>query len=134
MDVLVDTSVLISLERDRSGLEGILERTDGRSVAVSAITASELLHGVERAESARRRARRERFVESILELVPVLPFDLAVARVHAVVWADLQARGDVIGAHDLVIAATALCHEMPLATRNVTEFDRIEGLEILADW
>jgi predicted nucleic acid-binding protein len=94
------------------------------------MTASELLHGVERASSATRRARRETFVERILDLVPVLPFDLEVARVHARIWADLSRHGSMIGAHDLAIAATAVRHELAVLTRNVEEFSRVEGLAL----
>jgi predicted nucleic acid-binding protein len=55
-----------------------------------------------------------------------------VARVHADIWAQLTARGEVIGAHDLWIAATALAHGMGLATGNTREFKRIPGLRLVA--
>jgi len=50
--------------------------------AISAVTASELLHGVHRV-SAAKRGSTEAFVEGLLERLPVLPFDLISARVHA---------------------------------------------------
>lgn len=62
-----------------------------------------------------------------------LPFDLGVARAHAALWADLARAGAQIGAHDLLIAATALTHRLAVATRNVREFERIEGLQV-ARW
>ena len=73
----------------------------GAASGLSAITASELLHGVHRADGAVRRGRREAFVETILTYLPVLPFTLDIARVHARLWADLQAQGEMIGSHDL---------------------------------
>lgn len=123
---MIDTSVFIALERGVSDLSELA----GETVAVAAITASELLHGVHRADSASRRERRRAFVESILARVPVLAFDLEVARLHAQVWADLRSRGEHIGAHDMMIAATALHHQLRLFTHNRREFSRIAGLEL----
>jgi tRNA(fMet)-specific endonuclease VapC len=128
--VLIDTSLFIAIERQGESLESLLERLGGEPVALAAITASELLHGVHRAESALRRGRRERFVESVLRAVPVLPFTLEIARLHSRLWADLQRRGDLIGAHDLIIAATAISHEMAVLTGNRRHFGRIESLKL----
>jgi tRNA(fMet)-specific endonuclease VapC len=95
------------------------------------ITVSELLHGVHRAEGAQR-ARRNAFVEHLLAGMRALEITEQIARVHADIWAQLAARGEVIGAHDLWIAATALAHGMGLATGNAREFKRIPGLRLIA--
>lgn len=126
MDVLIDTSVLVAWEREGRPRD---VPTDA-AVAISAITASELLHGVHRANTAQRRHRRQVWVEAILTRLAVVPFDLGVARVHARIWADLAASGTIIGAHDLIIGATALANDMTVATRNENEFQRIEGLRL----
>jgi predicted nucleic acid-binding protein len=126
--LLIDTSVLIDLERANPALPPDIE---GQGIVISAITASELLDGVERAADEARRARRATFVERILDIVAVLPIDLDVARVHARIWANLLRQGKAIGAHDLLIAATALAHDLPLLTRNAREFTRVEGLRVL---
>ena len=131
MGLLIDTSVFIQIERAREGPETLLDSIGEREVFLAAISASELLHGVHRADTAVRRGRRERFVESIFSLMPVLPFDLEIARVHSRLWADLSARGQMIGAHDLIIAATAVAHEHSVITGNVREFDRVQDLELV---
>ena len=128
--LLIDTSIFIPLERQGDDLPSLLERLRGEAVALSAITASELLHGVHRADGAVRRGRREAFVESILARLPVLPFTLDVARVHARLWADLEAKGEMIGAHDLEVASTALAHELTVLSADRRHFGRIEGLEL----
>jgi predicted nucleic acid-binding protein len=130
MAVLIDTSVAVAAEREHGRVGAVRERLGDQTVAMSAMTASELLHGVHRADTALRRERRLRFVEAILDSVSVLPFDLETARVHSRIWADLSARGQVIGAHDLIIAATALAHDLPIATLNPEHFERVEGLEV----
>jgi tRNA(fMet)-specific endonuclease VapC len=61
-----------------------------------------------------------------------VPITEPVARIHAEVWAALAARGDVIGSHDLWIAATALTHGFGVATENKRDFDRVPGLRVLA--
>lgn len=61
----------------------------------------------------------------------VQPFDLGQARVHARIWADLASRGEMIGAHDLQIAAAALALDHELATLNVHEFRRVAGLKLI---
>jgi predicted nucleic acid-binding protein len=58
----------------------------------------------------------------------VLPFDVVVARVHARLWAELAAKGVTGGAHDLLIAATALATGSTVATRDDRSFPRIPGL------
>ena len=130
MAVLIDTSVFVAIER--GGAERLtLDDIRDEDAMVSAVTASELLHGVHRAESAIRRGRREAYVEKVLGSMPILPFDLAVARVHARLWADLSRRGETIGAHDLQIAATALLHRLPLLTHNLRDFRRVPDLRVL---
>ena len=54
-----------------------------------------------------------------------------VARVHARLHAELSRKGDLIGAHDLIIAATAIHHNFALLTDNVAEFRRVDGLSLL---
>jgi predicted nucleic acid-binding protein len=124
--LLIDTSVLVTLERQERTVA--LSKVDGESVFISAISASELLHGVERAADEARRAKRQAFVERVLDSLPVLAFDLDVARVHARIWASLLRRGEVIGAHDLIIAATAVSRDLMVLTHNTREFSRVEGL------
>src|SRR5664280_1007297 len=98
MDILIDTSVLIAIERGQIELSALT--TASGEIAIAAITASELLHGVHRASDNPRRAVREAFVERLLARVPVLPFDLVTARVHARLWAQLAGQGLTVGAHD----------------------------------
>jgi predicted nucleic acid-binding protein len=60
----------------------------------------------------------------------VLPFDTAAARVYAQIWADLQKRGKMIGAHDLMIGSTAISLGFNLVTFNTRNFEKIPGLKV----
>ena len=131
MGFLIDTSVLIAAERGRFSLADLVRDLAGEPLALAAITASELLHGVHRAIDPNVAEKRSRFVEYILDLFPVLPFDLETARVHAELWVALQRGGQVIGAHDLIIAATARAADYGLITANNAEFQRVPGLTVI---
>lgn len=129
--VIIDSSVLVAAERGQLDLNTVLGASGSLPVGIAAITASELLHGVHRAITPAQRAMRESFVERLIGSVLVLPFDLTVARLHARVWAELAAQGITVGAHDLIIAATALANGGTVATRDDRSFPRIPGLSVL---
>lgn len=99
---------------------------------ISAITVSELLVGVSLANSEVRRNQRRAFVEGVLLLFPALDFSAATARIHAELHASLRRKGELIGAHDLIIAATALQHGFAVLTGNEREFKQIPGLTVLS--
>ena len=130
MAALIDSSVLIAVERGKLDLAARLREHGDEPVGIAAITASELLHGVHRATTAAQRGRRETFVERLLAGLPVLPFDLVVARLHARLWADLARRGAVIGAHDLIIGATALAAGYDVVTHDARSFPKIPGVTV----
>lgn len=130
MGFLIDSSVLIALEREKLTLEALRMDLMDQIFAISAITASELLHGVHRAVDPRIRENRRQFVEYILAGFPIIPFDLSAARVHAALWAALQSQGQMIGSHDLLIAATARSRSFGIMTLNAREFQRIPELAV----
>lgn len=131
MGFLIDSSVIIRYEREGLSPEAVVAHFSDVPSALSAITASEIVHGIHRAQDERIRERRQRFVEAILSNLPVLPFTLEIARAHARLWADLQKRGQIIGERDLMIAATALVHSLTIITGNAREFQRVQDLKIL---
>jgi tRNA(fMet)-specific endonuclease VapC len=130
MGVIFDTSILIGLERASSRLDKYIQGREGEPCGISAITVSELLHGVHRADSERRRIIREAFVEKIIEVFAVFPFDLSAARIYAALWASLAKRGKAVGAHDLIIASTCISIGFSLATLDLRDYGLIEGLSI----
>ena len=130
MASLIDSSVLIDVERGRVVLGVLLEGRGDRGVAMAAITAAELLHGVHRLRASKRKTRAEAVVETLLSSIPVIPFDLVCARAHARLGAELARRGITVGTHDLMIGATALARGFSIITRDQRSFSRIPGLEI----
>jgi tRNA(fMet)-specific endonuclease VapC len=129
--IVIDSSVLIAWERDQLDLEALMAHYAEEDFAISAMTASELLHGVHRATTAARRSRREAFVEVLLSRIPVLAFDLITARVHARLSAELAAKKTAVGLHDLIIGATAIANGYAVAARDERSFPKIPGLSLL---
>ena len=130
MAVLIDASILIEHERGRLDLAQHLAHRQREEFFLSVVTASELLHGVYRAVQPEVRAKRSAFVEAILERFPLLLVDLATARAHAQLWAELAVAGMMIGPHDLWLAATCLGHGLTMVTANLREFARVPGLAV----
>ncbi len=131
MGTLVDTSVLIAAQRGDIDLAELLAKQGAFNVATSTICVSELLHGPHRMTNAMARARAERSAEKVLTGLSIVSFDLEVARLHARLGADLAAKGTQIGAHDLIIAATALSLDYQIATRDRRSFPKIPGLDVV---
>jgi len=127
MATLIDSSVLIATARGKLNFDELAAEEE---VAISAVTASELLHGVHRAKTPAQRHRRQAFVEGLLAQLPVIAFDLTVARVHASLWADLASRGAAVGERDLMIGATAIAKGHGVATCDERSFPKIPGLKV----
>ena len=130
MGVILDTSVLISLEKAESSLDEFIVGREAEPFGISVVTVSELLHGVHRADSERRRVKRESYVERIIDLFPVYPFDIAAGRFYGRIWANLLRKHLFVGAHDLIIAATAISLGFSVVTFNLRDFEKIEGLTV----
>ena len=78
----------------------------------------------------KRRLKREAYVEKIIEVFPIYPFDLSAARIYARIWANLAKQGMTIGAHDLMIASTCISLGFSILTYDLRDYGRIEGLTI----
>ncbi len=130
MGALIDSSILIEAERGRLDLTRLAAQNPQETFSISALTASELLHGVYRAVRTSQRVKRMAFVEALLAAMPVLPFDLAVARIHAQLWAELHRRGVIIGQMDSMIGATALAWDLTVVTCDRRSFSRMPGLRV----
>ena len=130
MGTLIDTSVLIAAERAEIDLD-LLLAAGSQITATATICASEMLHGLHRMTNAVARSRAERSLERLLTGLSIVPFDLEIARLHARLSADLAAKGTRVGAHDLIIAATALSLDYRIATRDRRSFPRIPSLDVV---
>jgi len=128
--ILLDTDVIIQGEKGAFDLSRWLASHQADNFEMAASTVAELWHGVERAAAAHR-AWRERFLSAVVGRVSVIPYTERTARLHARIWAELEARGKMIGFYDLIVGATALERGSQLATFNKKHFGLIEGLNVI---
>jgi tRNA(fMet)-specific endonuclease VapC len=131
MGLIIDTGVLIRLEKDPSCVDLGAYRERYGDDYLSTATCSELLVGVHLANTGERRLRHSAFVEALFALFRLLPFDLDVARVHAQLIAALP-KNVTLGALDLIIGATAIRHGFAVITTNPGDFRRMPGCEVEA--
>ena len=130
MGLIFHTSVLIALERGAHGLEKIAAGREHDPFGISVVTVSELLHGVHRADTEKRRLTRGAFVEKIIQTFPLYPFDLSAARIYAQLWANLAKKGMTISAHDLMIASTAIALGFSVVTADVRDYSKIKEVSV----
>jgi tRNA(fMet)-specific endonuclease VapC len=125
--LILDTSTLIEAERGEGDLLESLNDVD--DVAISAITVAELRVGVGLTKG-RRRANRELFVASVLDAISIEPYDLEVAEAHAQLMVHVRRAGTPRGAHDLIIAATALARDREVVTLDRRGFGDLPGVVV----
>jgi tRNA(fMet)-specific endonuclease VapC len=131
MKYLLDSNTCIRFLNQRS--PAIIDRltdTPDEDIFVCSVVKAEMFYGSERST---RRERNLAVQRAFFGRYASLPFDDAAAEKYAVVRADLETRGQLIGANDLLIAAIALAHDLTLVTHNLSEFSRVTGLR-LEDW
>lgn len=122
----LDTSVCADILRGRLPLvEEMMQASDPALFAIPAIVEAELRLGVERSE---RKEKNQLALERFLGPMAVVPFGPSCALQYAMLCADLQKRGCVIGPNDMLIAATAMANNAVLVSGNVREFKRVKGL------
>ena len=123
--LILDTTVLVAAERSREALDDMV--ADADDVVIAAITAAELLVGVHLADDGRRVVRAG-FVDAVLRTIPVVDYDLAVARAHAELLAHVRRTGRPRGAHDLIIAATARATSRVVVSADASAFADLPGV------
>lgn len=129
--IVLDTNVVSELMRprpDEAVVRWVDDQPDGQ-VAITAVTAAELLYGAARLPAGlRQRTLVERVVGMLRDDFAdrILPFDADAAERYALVVVERERRGRPISAADAQIAAICSSHGAVLATRNGRDFDGID--------
>lgn len=95
-------------------------------VYLSVVAYYEVLNGLYFKDAKNQIGQFEKFVE----LNKVLPLTDEIAKTSAKIYSDLRKKGQTVGHNDVLIAGTAIIHELTLITNNVSHFSRIDGLDI----
>ena len=127
----LDTNICIECLRGTSPLlKQALQNLEPSRIKIPSMVRAELFHGA--AKSAHPERNRE-LVELFLAPFESAAFDSTAATEHGRIRSELEAAGQIIGFHDLIIAATVVAHEGTLVSSNLKEFSRIDGLQ-LENW
>jgi tRNA(fMet)-specific endonuclease VapC len=123
--LLLDTTLLVDVERGDAAVEHVI--ADDDDVAVAAISIAELMVGVATSTSRLRR-RRQSFLDGIVESIPILSYDRAVAVAHANLLVAVRRAGRPRGAHDLIIAATGVASGRTVVSADRRAFEGLPGV------
>lgn len=125
--LILDTSFLISAERGR--LDMAAAAGDDADAALPAIVVAEYLTGVHLAATEEQRIARRKFLQRVLTALPIETYTLRVAERHSELLAHVRRSGVTRGAHDLIIAATALATGRTVLTSDDrAAFDQLPGV------
>ncbi len=125
--LIIDTGVLVPSERGSTPLRDSI--VDDDDLVIAAITVAELRVGIALASAHHRPARAD-FLISVLETLPVEPYDLATAEAHGRLLAHVHRAGTKPGAHDLIVAATAVAtRRTVLTTDRNAHFAELPGVD-----
>ena len=128
MIYMLDTDICIYIIK-RKPLHVLkrLESIQPDQLSMSAITFAELMNGAKKSQRVEANVAR---LNALGEILEICSFDQQAALVYGDVRSSLEKRGEVIGPHDLLIAAHALSLDRILITNNEREFKRVEGLKV----
>lgn len=123
--VCLDTSILIDFYRKKDKRESAFFQLTNRYklFAVSIVTEYEILVG--------SKPDQQEFWEGFFDKVTILPFSKPVSDSAVSITKQLRAANKLIEVPDIFIGATALAHNLPIATLNLKHFGRIQDLEIV---
>ena len=123
--LLLDTTFFVDAERSKESLDDAIDDED--DIAVAAITLAELLVGVELSKG-KTKVSRQALVDEIVASVPIVDYDLSAARAHSKLLVAVRQQGRPRGAHDLIIAASALSSNRVVVTADQTAFIDLPGV------
>jgi tRNA(fMet)-specific endonuclease VapC len=123
--VLLDTTYLVDAERSGSDLDLMIDDED--DVAVAAVTVAELRVGALLA-TGKRRIARFAFVDDVVGALDVVDYDVEVAEAHAELLVSVRSQGRPRGAHDLIIAASALATDREVVSADSSAFRDLPGI------
>lgn len=132
--MILDSSVVIAAERLGQTAYQMLEtiglEANDPEIAISVVTVLELAHGITRADTPQRQARRQQFLDDLLVGMPVHPVTVPIALRAGQIDGQMQAAGKRVALADLLIGVTALELSHVVATANPRHFQLIPNLTV----
>lgn len=128
MKYLLDTCTVSDFVKGQAGVMARLKATSPKLIVVSALTRMEIDYGL--ALNSARARKLAPVLDALFSVVGTVPFNEADAQATAAIRAALKLQGRPIGAYDALIAGTGVARGLIVATSNVSEFNRVSGLQV----
>lgn len=131
MTYLVDANVLSETMKTAPSAQVVDWLQDNeREIVVDPIILGEIRFGIHLLPHGKRQRRLEHWFDDVVARVICIPWDAATGLRWANLLADLRAAGQAMPIKDSMIAATALAHDLTMATRNQRDF-RKAGVKVV---
>ena len=131
MIYLLDTNTCIQLwQRNNARVRAHFSACSPSDVSLCSVVKAELLFG---ALNSQNKVANTALLKKLFAPLHSFEFDDTAAHCYAEIRMDLSARGKIIGANDLMIAAIAMANQLTIVTHNTSEFSRVQNLSI-EDW
>ncbi len=127
MSYLVDTDYVADWLKGRPEAVTLLRTLEPKGLAISLITYGEIYDGIYYGSNPRK---QERIFRQFLQGADVLSFNKLTMQQFARIRGHLRRTGNIISDPDILIAATALHHNLTVVTRNIRHFERVPNLKL----
>ncbi|HEY0974096.1 MAG TPA: PIN domain-containing protein [Solimonas sp.] len=128
MRFLLDSDVLAGAVKGRLPVVLKLSQLKPTEVAISVLSRMEAEMALR--QQPRAQARYGKLMKEFLASVPVLDFGTAEAQQAVALNAYLQPAGEKLAALDLMLAATAMAHQLTLVTDRGAAFASVPNLDV----
>lgn len=126
---LLDTNICVYFLNGKFNLEAKIDKAGFENCFVSEITIAELKYGIEKSTHKEKNRKTLETFQTKFNVIPIFPS----LDIYATEKARLKTKGKILDDFDLLIGSTAIFNNLTLVTRNVSDFDRLEEIEI-EDW
>lgn len=126
---LLDTNLCAYFFNGKYNLEVKIDEVGFKNCCVSEITIAELKYGIAKSTHKEKNLKALEIFQSKIDILPIFPvFDI-----YAEEKARLKTKGRILDDFDLLIGTTAIFNNLTLVTKNVSDFDRLDGI-VIEDW
>jgi tRNA(fMet)-specific endonuclease VapC len=126
---LLDTNICVYFLNGQFNLKEKIREVGFENCVVSEITIAELKYGIAKSSKKEKNQQALDAFQSKIDILPIFP----ALDIYATEKVRLKTKGKILDEFDLLIGATAIHNNLILVTKNVSDFDRLDGI-IIEDW
>ncbi|MBY0581050.1 MAG: PIN domain-containing protein [Rickettsiales bacterium] len=128
MRYLLDTCVITDFVKNNQKTVEKIKQLSPRDLCISVITTSEIEYGIQKINETKKGDHIIKVTNALVGIIEEVSVDHNIAIEAGMIRARLVSEGIIVGAHDILIAATAKVNKLVMITNNIKDFIRIDGL------